>query len=181
MKCDLCDEKATVFLTQIVDGKMQKVNLCESCAQDKGVTDPTGFALADLLFGFGNEEEVGIPGFEATECPSCGYALEKLKKSGRLGCAKCYEAFAPSLQSLVKAMHKGVEHHGKVPQGAMQRKVREQRRADLQSRLAKAVADERYEDAARFRDQLTALDAQIASDESENDSADLAVGSEQNT
>ena len=57
MTCDLCDEKASVFLTQIVDGQMQKVNLCETCAQAKGVTDPTGFALADLLLGVGEEEK----------------------------------------------------------------------------------------------------------------------------
>ena len=49
MNCDVCkSNQATVFLTQIVDGKMQKVNLCESCSKEKGVTDPTGFALADL-------------------------------------------------------------------------------------------------------------------------------------
>ena len=54
MVCDVCkNNQATVFLTQIVDGKMQKVNLCESCSKEKGVTDPTGFALADLLLGLG--------------------------------------------------------------------------------------------------------------------------------
>ena len=43
MICDVCQDKhATVYLTQIVDGQMQKVNLCEDCAKDKGVTDPTG-------------------------------------------------------------------------------------------------------------------------------------------
>ena len=43
MLCDVCrTENASVFLTQIVDGKMQKVNMCESCSKEKGVTDPTG-------------------------------------------------------------------------------------------------------------------------------------------
>jgi len=28
---------------------MQKVNLCDACSKEKGVQDPTGFALADLL------------------------------------------------------------------------------------------------------------------------------------
>ena len=54
MLCDVCKmNDAAVFLTQIVDGKMQKVNLCEGCSKEKGVTDPTGFALADLLLGLG--------------------------------------------------------------------------------------------------------------------------------
>ena len=52
MLCDLCKEKqANVFFTQIVNGQVQKVNLCEDCSKKKGVTDPTGFALAELLLG----------------------------------------------------------------------------------------------------------------------------------
>ena len=59
MQCDVCQTKeASVFLTQIVDGKMQKVNLCEACSKEKGVNDPTGFALADLLLGLGASQEI---------------------------------------------------------------------------------------------------------------------------
>jgi hypothetical protein len=49
LKCDLCSKPATVHLTQILDNKVHKVDLCEACAQEKGVTDPSGFSLADLL------------------------------------------------------------------------------------------------------------------------------------
>src|SRR5467141_3555666 len=45
MLCDVCKcNDATVFLTQILEGKMQKVNLCDACSKEKGVQDPTGFA-----------------------------------------------------------------------------------------------------------------------------------------
>ncbi len=37
---------------------MQKVNLCDACSKEKGVQDPTGFALADLLLGIGAAEEI---------------------------------------------------------------------------------------------------------------------------
>ena len=58
MLCDVCKcNDATVFLTQILEGKMQKVNLCDACSKEKGVQDPTGFALADLLLGIGAAEE----------------------------------------------------------------------------------------------------------------------------
>ena len=40
LKCDLCSKPATVHLTQIVNNKVHKVDLCEECAQAKGVTDP---------------------------------------------------------------------------------------------------------------------------------------------
>ncbi|MFM8809364.1 MAG: excinuclease ABC subunit B, partial [Chthoniobacterales bacterium] len=58
MLCDVCQKTdATVYLTQIVEGKMQKVNLCEACAKEKGVSDPTGFAMADLLLGLGATQQ----------------------------------------------------------------------------------------------------------------------------
>ena len=59
MVCSICKEKpATVHLTQIVGDKMQKLDLCEDCAKAKGVNDPGGFALADLMLGLGASQEM---------------------------------------------------------------------------------------------------------------------------
>ena len=114
MICDVCKtNEASVFLTQIVDGKMQKVNLCDSCSKAKGVDDPTGFALADLLLGLGAAQEIERGSGSAQRCPSCGFSQADFKKTGRLGCAQCYETFAEGLNSLLKAMHKGTDHNGK--------------------------------------------------------------------
>ena len=52
MQCQFCNKSpATVHLTQIVEDEMKKLDLCETCAKQKGVTDPTGFSLAELLLG----------------------------------------------------------------------------------------------------------------------------------
>jgi len=115
MFCDVCKSKeATVFLTQIIEGKMQKVNLCEGCSKEKGVNDPTGFALADLLLGLGAAQEIeknpaGI------RCPVCGFSQADFKKTGRLGCSACYDTFAEGLSGMLKNMHRGLVHTGKVP------------------------------------------------------------------
>ena len=107
MNCDVCQENdATVYLTQIVKGKMQKVNLCEECAKQKGVTDPTGFALADALLGIDSDEKTDVP-TDSLECESCGFSHTEFKKTGRFGCSECYTVFGFGLESLVKAMHKG--------------------------------------------------------------------------
>ena len=74
MLCSNCKEKpATVHLTQIVGDKMQKLDLCEECAKAKGVNDPGGFALADLMLGLGASQELeqSTSGVE-TKCPRCG-------------------------------------------------------------------------------------------------------------
>jgi len=81
MLCDVCKcNDATVFLTQILEGKMHKVNLCEACSKEKGVQDPTSFALADLLLGLGATDEIEKGGLNQ-KCPVCGFSQADFKKN----------------------------------------------------------------------------------------------------
>ena len=161
MICDVCKKQpATVFLTQIVDGKMQKVNLCEPCSKEKGVTDPTGFALADLLLGLGAAQEIEKSGPPGQRCPACSFSQTDFKKTGRLGCSVCYDTFAEGLESLLKAMHKGTAHVGKVPARLLRTIERETKAKELQNSLDRAVAEEDYESAAQLRDQLRELEVE---------------------
>ena len=60
MLCMICKKnEAKVFLTQIVGDKVQKVDLCESCAKTKGINEPGGFSLADLLHKLGRGRKPG--------------------------------------------------------------------------------------------------------------------------
>jgi len=157
MNCDVCKQnQAVVFLTQIVDGKMQKVNLCDSCSKEKGVTDPTGFALADLLLGLGAAQEIEKGG-GVTKCPVCGFSQADFKKTGRLGCAVCYDTFCDGLAGLLKGMHKGITHVGKIPARLVKSMEREQQLKELQRDLRKAVTEENYENAAELRDRIRNL------------------------
>jgi len=61
MKCCVCNEKAaTVHLTQIVGDKTIKVDVCIDCAARKGLNDPAGFSLADMLLGLAGSQKTGI-------------------------------------------------------------------------------------------------------------------------
>ena len=142
---------------------MQKVNLCEACSKEKGVQDPTGFALADLLLGIGAAEEIEKGGTSTQKCPVCGYTQADFKKTGRLGCSSCYGTFAEGLGSLLKAMHKGTEHVGKLPQRAHRVMELSDKMRTLNEKLEKAVAEENYETAASLRDEIKQLESQLAS------------------
>ena len=159
MRCDVCQQKeATVFLTQIVGGKMQKVNLCESCSKEKGVNDPTGFALADLLLGMGAAQDIErAPG--GMSCPVCGFTQADFKKTGRLGCSSCYDVFAEGLENMLKNMHKGSLHVGKAPANFLKNQKFEEKIKSLQNNLEKAVAEEEYEKAADLRDQIRKIES----------------------
>jgi protein arginine kinase activator len=151
LKCDLCSKPATVHLTQIVNNKVHKVDLCEECAQAKGVTDPSGFSLADLLLKASlnpEQPEAGI------RCEQCGFTQQDFKKHGRFGCPQCYETFGSIVTPMLEAMHKGTGHHGKVPQKALARKNLHDRLTQLEGELNEAIKTERYEDAARCRDEI---------------------------
>lgn len=158
MLCCVCKEKpATVHLTEIKGEKIQKVDLCDACAKAKGVND-ANFALADLLLGLGASQEIDqSAGGTELKCTSCGFTQADFKKSGRLGCPDCYRTFAEGLEGLLKTMHKGTRHTGKVPE--TQRRSREgiDRLKALQKKLAKAVEEEDFELAAEVRDEIKKL------------------------
>ncbi len=149
-----------MFLTQIVADKMQKVDLCEECAKQKGLDDKkglednVGFSPADVLYGLGAAEIEQSAGGAELKCPKCGFTQADFKKSGRLGCAECYVTFAEGLEGLLKTMHKGTRHVGKVPQSLQQSRDLAERLKVLRKKLDKAVADEDFEQAANLRDEI---------------------------
>lgn len=158
MKCDFCDNKATVFLTQLVEGQMKKVCLCESCAKERGVTDPTGFSLADLLLGgTGTGTTPSAPPTTAgggRKCPTCGFTLDDLRRVRRFGCSDCYATFSDEVGQIIRGLHQGTTHVGKVPAGLMALHIRHQRIEELRSRLEQAISSESYEEAAGIRDEI---------------------------
>ena len=152
LKCSLCNEYATVHLTQIINNQIQKIDLCESCAQKKGVTDTEGFSLAEML---SNAEYQSVNYKE--NCQECGMTLAEFKKSGRFGCAMCYESFASVLQPILEEMHIGNHHIGKLPVKCHEGICKEEQIKTLKEKLNSAIKCEAYEDAALYRDELDAL------------------------
>lgn len=162
MKCDVCKEaEATVHLTQIISGTMQKVDLCEACAKSKGVSDPASFSLADMFMGLGHTEEAA-PAASSSEikCSNCGMTQTDFKKSGRLGCSHCYQTFAEGLAPLLKSIHKGEQHIGKVPPGHPQDAAMIEQLKTLKKALEQAVKSESFESAAELRDRIKKLEQQ---------------------
>ncbi|QTN33347.1 UvrB/UvrC motif-containing protein [Akkermansiaceae bacterium] len=165
MKCDYCDSKATVFLTQLAEGQMKKVCLCDGCAKERGVTDPTGFSLADMLLGNFDQLPGGNPAKRSEKaagsdrnCPACGFGFGDFQKVRRFGCGECYRFFSEELNPMLRGMHKGMSHVGKVPKGLMESHFRNQKLDDLRIRLEQAIATESYEAAADIRDEIRTLE-----------------------
>jgi len=165
MNCDNCGKPAKVHLTQLVGGQVKKIALCNECAKQKGVTDPTGFALADMLLG-GSQAKPSLvpatPGKDARRCADCGFTLEDLKRIRRFGCGTCYQTFREEVNQMIRGMHKGTSHCGKVPDGLIEMQMRQKRLDELRGRLEQAVSAENYEEAAGLRDEIRRLESEVA-------------------
>ena len=164
MLCDICKQnKATVHYSQIIEGKTKKVDVCESCSKAKGVDDPQGFSLADLLLGLGAAQEIEQSSTGGDlKCPHCGFTHADFKKSGRLGCSDCYITFADGLEGLLRTMHKGTRHIGKVPQSLRQTQDLNERLKSLEKKLEKAVGQEDFETAVGLRDEIRQIKIRLA-------------------
>ncbi|PIQ82229.1 MAG: hypothetical protein COV76_04735 [Candidatus Omnitrophica bacterium CG11_big_fil_rev_8_21_14_0_20_64_10] len=118
MLCDLCGQnEASVHLSEVIDGESREIHLCQSCAEEKGIAPMQDFGLADLLGGlaaFPAERESAEPP-PGLRCSVCGMAYADFRKTGRLGCAACYEAFRQRLTPLLNRIHGSTHHVGKSP------------------------------------------------------------------
>ena len=139
---------------------MQKVNLCEACSKEKGVNDPTGFALTDLLMGLGASQEIEKSP-SAIKCPVCGFTQADFKKTARLGCSHCYSVFTEGIEPMLKNMHKGTAHTGKAPVAFRKFRLHDEKIRTLQENLNKAIASEEFELAANLRDEIKKVEAEL--------------------
>ena len=167
MLCEHCHQnEATVHLTQIVDGKVEKFHLCEACAEKKGIDvhgQPMdlGGMLANLKEHLVHlKEPAGEAGAsKSAVCPACGMTRTEILKKGRMGCDRCYEHFGAEMLPVIVSLQHGDQHLGKVPRHASDRMKHSVEQARLRRELDKAVAGENYELAAKLRDQIKALPA----------------------
>jgi protein arginine kinase activator len=165
MKCDLCEKEAVVHLTQMMDGTMKEVHLCEEHAVAQGIDINSPISITDILMGLGQQNKESGPAGLTLACPRCGLGRDEFRKSGRLGCPECYKTFMAELTMAVKAMHHSVQHVGKIParEGAHAR-IKSQI-ARLQKDLDTAVAREEFEKAAQLRDRIREIRSQAVEPE----------------
>ncbi len=172
MKCEHCDQTATVHVTRVAQGKVHKVHLCEACAQKMGMgpspsSTGSGPTVADALLGGGMSGSVSSP-HRVRRCPGCGLTLRGLQKEGRLGCAQCYDVFGEELDRILRSIHDAVEHRGRTPGEGVKRQDLGRKMDVLQSRLTRAIEAEAFEDAAKIRDELQHLQTTLEAKLEEN-------------
>lgn len=175
MLCQNCgNHEGNVRYTQIINGVKKEMILCEECAKEFGIDEinfnmPINFSsfLGDLLDEYNDNSF--MPSFakpKTLECDKCGLTYDEFAKNGKFGCENCYEAFNDKINHLVKNLHGSSIHIGRKPKYIKENKIdlepkkekKEESKVDkLSEDLKEAIKEERYEDAARIRDEIKKL------------------------
>jgi protein arginine kinase activator len=170
MICQNCQKNAaTVLVTEIAprpksesgagaQPEVHEQHLCEVCAQalDLPYASISKKSPVDIwkLLQLSANQARKKPG---PACPSCGMTLEEFRKKGRLGCPQDYEVFRSHLAEVLERVHGAVQHSGRIP-GAPTAPAGEGRIDLLRQELENAVRSEAYENAARLRDEIRAIE-----------------------
>ena len=172
MLCQNCGKnEANIRYTQIINGVKKEIALCSHCAQKLGIEDlelPINFNsfLGDFFNDYAETEFLPMLQTNEVKCKTCGMTYNDFINTGVFGCSDCYETFSNPIDSLLKNLHGTSKHIGRVPNGKAEKisveenkenkteNIKDNKQEKLEKDLAKAIKEERYEDAAKIRDEL---------------------------
>ena len=163
MLCQNCKKKdATTHIKRVINGEATESHLCQSCAQSLGVGsffDDFSLNLPDIFSGFFGDSAFALGESRLDRCEKCGCCFDDIIKSGSVGCSDCYEKFYQKLLPSIQRIHGKAKHAGKVPvknevKQAVKEKTAEEKIADLQKEMDKAVSEQNFERAAMLRDEI---------------------------
>lgn len=169
MLCDKCTKnQATIHLTEIVEGKRSETHLCQDCAQKQGVGTKTQIPLNELLNSLLAASEIAPESINSSSfsdssepltCPQCGLSWDDFKAKSLLGCPNDYNVFEPQLLSILQKAHCGqIEHRGKIPSKTPESSKKQIELVRLRKELQDAVNTERYEIAAKLKQDIEKLE-----------------------
>ncbi|XHC26465.1 UvrB/UvrC motif-containing protein [Phycisphaerales bacterium ac7] len=177
-KCDMCDNEATVHEVIVRNGQRIERHLCEDHAKEAGVFTSQSFSAAGQVVKKVVMSQSGLAEqaqSSRSSCPECGLSFAEFRQDGLLGCAKCYQAFADKLVSLLRRAHDGGDHHvGKVPKRAGTCFAKQERLTALRKQLKECVDLEQYEKAASIRDEIAEIESAPAERLHRSDSGEPA-------
>lgn len=177
MLCENCGKReANVRYSENINGVKKEMNLCEECSKKLGIVDKMDFRMPSLDFSnfFGSFlEDFNTPEFmplldemKQVKCDSCGSTFDDIINTGRYGCPNCYDVFEDRMDPILKKLQGANRHIGRLGK-ISDNKVKfdkkeeqnEKNKTDnklekLQGELKQAIKEERYEDAAKIRDEI---------------------------
>ena len=182
MLCDNCGKReANIRYSENINGRKKELNLCEECSKKLGIEKIDFNMPIDFSSFFGGFmdnllEPEFMPMLETLKtlkCDKCGYTFENIANTGKLGCGNCYEVFEERLDQIIRKIQGADTHVGRIGKildnkitskaenkkdieksSNINKDEKESNLEKLQAKLKQAIREERYEDAAKLRDEI---------------------------
>lgn len=178
MLCDNCGKNnANVKYLRNINGVKKEMNLCEECSKKLGITEigfnmPIDFSsfLGGFLEDFANSDFISlVDKNEELRCEGCNSTFEEIANNGKFGCPKCYETFESEIDSIMNKIQGSNTHIGrlgkiektevnKIENDSKEIKQEVSQIDKLKKMLKDLVKEEKYEEAAKIRDEIKKLE-----------------------
>ena len=180
MKCENCGKnQANVKYTQIINGDKKQMFLCEECSQKLGIGNMNFNMPIDFSSFLGDFfDDMNTTSFIPTlktplqlKCKQCGLDFDDFLHTGKFGCSNCYDEFESMIDPILKNIHGANRHVGRLGEVIEGNNVSNDDKVsqinpnksdskldNLKKDLKKAIKEERYEDAAKIRDEIKKLE-----------------------
>ena len=181
MLCDNCGKReANVRYSENINGRKKELHLCEECSKKLGIENidfnmPIDFSsfFGGLLEDFGTNDFMPLFNeVKQLKCDNCGYTFEDIVNTGKLGCENCYSVFENRLDPIIKKIQGSNKHEGrtgkiidsKISEKINNKDSKTENNKDvskvekLQNDLKKAIKEEKYEEAAKIRDEIKKIE-----------------------
>lgn len=155
MLCDVCKSNPAKFMMKTYkDGDVSETNICEKCAlvsPGKSILEDNE-ALFTMISNVLPKTASQKAGDIEKICDSCGLTRKELMQKGKIGCSVCVDVFREELIGILQNVQGRHSFSGRIPKG-LETGITESLE-ELQGKLYLAVEEERYEDAAVYRDRI---------------------------
>jgi protein arginine kinase activator len=192
MLCQICKANpATIHIQEIVNGETNTLHICPECAKKRNLAEGNAAnvhfheMLERLTQAIANSADLKLAGlFEQKQpeeeetadiqCGVCGTSWHAYQKTGKVGCAACYEEFGPRIMEVIRLNHHGSVHCGKTPpetveqwqDPAVSERIGLRRELErIRKGLDESIRREEFEQAAELRDKIAAIEAELKSAE----------------
>jgi len=168
MKCQQCDKVAVFHITELEEGGVRELHLCEDHARgyltqaEPVAGEPkssTGGAISGPLSVSHTADELAA--LDQKQCSMCGITFFEFRNQGRLGCPHDYVQFEKELEPLISNIHGATEHVGRRPRRYPEGTESLTRAIGMRREMQQAVECEDYEHAGRLRDALRKIDETV--------------------
>ena len=185
MLCNNCGKnEANVRYTQIINGVKNEMHLCEKCANKLGINFNMSMSFSNIFEDMFEDSTFFIPNLVRTRALLNDAYARNFENSIRsinneiFGDVDEYDTFDNGMNTLLKRINqkrnnknkscesiednenikKKTNMEGKIEKNKEKEKTKEEKISLLKNRLEKEIKEERYEDAAKTRDEIRKLE-----------------------